>query len=66
MNVERSDSNANGETLGVRYTKVLRLRRRISFPNEFERIRRRIEVLEHRLSMLRSGRRLAARKPIIL
>lgn len=61
MKAERSNKNANVETLGVRYPRVLHLRPRTAFPSEFEQIRRRIEVLEHRLLMLRSGPRPAAR-----
>jgi hypothetical protein len=61
MRAKRSHKNANVETFGVRYPALLRLRPRTAFPNEFEQIRRRIEVLEHRLLMLRSWPRPAAR-----
>jgi hypothetical protein len=61
MKAKRLNKNANVETLGVRYPELLRLRPRRAFPNEFEQIRRRIEVLERRLLMLRGGPRPAAR-----
>jgi hypothetical protein len=61
MRAKRSNKNARVETFGIRYLELLRLRPRTPFPDEFEQIRRRIEVLEHRLLMLRNGPRPAAR-----